>query len=108
MRLRTAGWIRLLAVVIGSVTLHAADDKTITAHLAGSAIALDGRLTEEEWAQAQVVTDFVQSEPKAGGEPSERTEVRVLYDHDNLYIGATCFDSEPKKIVISDLKRDFE
>ena len=31
---------------------------------------------------------------------TERTEVRFLYDDDNLYVGVICFDSEPDKLVI--------
>ena len=39
--------------------------------------------------------DFVQIDPKNGGRPTEPTEVRIAFDGDALYMGVTCFDSEP-------------
>ena len=48
----------------------------------------DGLLDEAVWAQAQPITEFRQQEPVEGGVPSERTEIRVLYDDKFLYIGA--------------------
>lgn len=41
-----------------------------------------------------------------GGEPSERTEIRVLYDDEALYIGAMLFDSDPSGILAYQLQRD--
>ena len=38
----------------------------------------------------------------------ERTEVRVLYDDDNLYFGIFCYDSEPSRMVVKELKKDFD
>lgn len=70
-------------------------------------ITLDGHLDERDWQQAAPATDFVQWEPVAGAPASERTEVRFLYDESNLYIGATCFDSQPDRMVVKDLKEDF-
>src|SRR6185295_6106669 len=39
---------------------------------------------------------------------SEKTEVRVLYDSDNIYFGVYAYDSQPRSIIISDLKKDFD
>jgi Carbohydrate family 9 binding domain-like len=38
--------------------------------------------------------------------PSETTEVRVLYDDKNLYLGIRAFDADPAKINARDLVRD--
>ncbi|MDZ7261480.1 MAG: carbohydrate binding family 9 domain-containing protein, partial [candidate division KSB1 bacterium] len=35
-----------------------------------------------------------------------KTEVRVLYDRKNLYLGITCFDSQPEKIIATEMRRD--
>jgi hypothetical protein len=67
----------------------------------------DGKLDEPQWLQAQVISDFVQSQPHAGFPPTERTVVRVVYDEDKLYIGAVCYDAEPDKLVITSLEHDF-
>jgi hypothetical protein len=62
-------------------------------------IKLDGRLDEPVWREIEPTSDFIQTEPDEGRPASERTEVRVFYDNENLYFGFTCFDSEPEKIV---------
>ena len=59
-------------------------------------ITLDGRLDEPCGHRARG-DDFFQKLPSNGAPASERTEVRFVYDDDNLYIGVVCFDSEPDK-----------
>ncbi|MEQ8953354.1 MAG: sugar-binding protein, partial [Gammaproteobacteria bacterium] len=60
---------------------------------------IDGRLDEAVWQQAEVITDFHQTRPGDGTEPSETTEVYMLYTEDALYIGARMYDSEPHLIA---------
>ena len=61
---------------------------TLAAHLiTGSAPTIDGRLDEPVWRSAPVATDFVQQRPDPGAPATERTEARVLYDDDAVYIG---------------------
>ena len=67
---------------------------------------LDGLLSEAFWAEAEVIDDFRQREPLEGTPATERTEVRVAYDDDALYIGIIAFDSEPDRIVARLLQRD--
>ncbi|MFN8059086.1 MAG: DUF5916 domain-containing protein [Vicinamibacterales bacterium] len=81
--------------------------KRMAATALTGAITLDGRLDEAAWASAQPATGFVQSEPVEGQPASETTEVRILFDHDNLYIGATCHDADAKAIVINEIRKDF-
>jgi hypothetical protein len=69
-------------------------------------IKIDGRLDEPAWSQAEPATDFRQESPTEGAPASEKTEVRVLYDAKNIYIGIRAFDSEPTKINARDLVRD--
>ncbi len=70
-------------------------------------IKIDGKLDEEAWKQAQVLKDFIQNQPRTGEPASEPTEVRILFDNDNLYFGAFCFDSEISKRTVPSLERDF-
>ena len=69
-------------------------------------VELDGLLDEDVWSQAQPITEFRQQEPVEGGVPSERTEIRVLYDDKFLYIGAMLYDSDPSGILSYQLQRD--
>ena len=82
--------------------------KITVVYVKEESITIDGELDELEWNQSQVATDFTQSEPYDGQPASERTEVRLLYDLHNLYIGVYCFDSEGRDgIVVKDISRDF-
>jgi hypothetical protein len=82
--------------------------RIITAVKITEGITLDGRLDEPIWAQAPVAGDFFQKLPSNGAPASERTEARFVYDDDNLYIGVVCYDSQPDKLLIKDLREDFD
>jgi len=64
-----------------------------------SAPVIDGKLDDSVWQNAEVLTDFHQTRPRDGGEPSDPTEVYLLFDDDALYIGARMYDSEPDRIA---------
>ncbi len=70
-------------------------------------IIIDGRLTEADWLTARPVSNFTQRELNNGQPATERTQVAVLYDTKNLYVGVWCFDSQPDKIRAQGMKRDF-
>ena len=67
---------------------------------------MDGTLGDAEWELATPIIDFRQSEPREGEEPSERTEVRILYTRHAIYFGVRCFDKTPAGIVATELRRD--
>ena len=45
-------------------------------------------------------------EPTPGSDPTEKTEVRIIYDKNNLFIGIRCFDREPGKIAANTMEHD--
>jgi hypothetical protein len=67
---------------------------------------LDGRLDDPAWAQAPVLTDFTQRDPNEGQPASERTEVRVVFSDDALYLGVRAFDSQADRIAAPLARRD--
>jgi hypothetical protein len=69
-------------------------------------LSIDGRLDEAAWQLAPAVSDFRQLQPDEGAAPSERTEVRLLYDDAALYIGFRNFDSDPAAVVSRLARRD--
>jgi hypothetical protein len=69
-------------------------------------ITLDGRLDEGVWQRAVPAADFVQIDPANGTPATERTEVRIVYTADALYMGVTCYDSEPDKWLGYQRRRD--
>ena len=73
---------------------------------AGQVITLDGRLDEAVWMRAVPATNFIQRDPANGKPATEQTEVRIVYNADKLYMGVTCFDSEPEKVAANQMARD--
>src|SRR5262245_61694233 len=52
---------------------------------------IDGRLTDEVWSKAEVLSQFTQQDPDEGQPATEQTEIRLLYDDQALYVGAHMF-----------------
>ena len=69
-------------------------------------VAVDGQLKEAVWTSAPAATAFKQRDPNEGAAPSERTEVRLAYDDDALYVAARMHDSQPRVIVARLGRRD--
>src|SRR5262249_22215422 len=55
---------------------------------------IDGKLDDPVWARAPVLDGFVQVNPDEGKPASERTEVRIAYDDDSLYVAFRCWDTQ--------------
>jgi hypothetical protein len=68
--------------------------------------ALDGLLTDPAWAAAPVFSEFRMVEPEPNAAPTERTELRILFDDTDLYIGLFCADSEPSRIAANSMAHD--
>jgi hypothetical protein len=83
-----------------------AERPTLRALRVARAPVIDGRLTEEEWSQATAADHFRQRDPDEGQPATERTEIRVLYDADALYVGARLYDTEPAAIAARLSARD--
>ena len=70
-------------------------------------ITVDGRLSEEAWAAAMPAGDFVQQQPDEGRPATHQSDVRFLYDDTYLYVGARLVEDEPHRLVVNELRRDF-
>jgi hypothetical protein len=116
-------WGRTLAVCLVAATPAfsqerpaAADIDYETAHLSRIAaavrisekITVDGRLDEPAWERATPVGNFIQRRPRTGAPMTERTDVRFLYDDDNLYVSVFSFDSDPAGIIVNSVQRDYQ
>ena len=81
-----------------SVQSRGVEAKSFRAVRVESAPVLDGVLDDEVWQQAEKITDFHQSRPGDHTEPSEDTELYVVYTKDALYVAARMYDSDPELI----------
>lgn len=80
----------------------------LAARRATGPISLDGQLAEPDWQRAPVASNFVKVRPDFALTTAYPSEVRVLFDDDNLYIGAFNRDSAGlTSLRMPDLRRDF-
>ena len=68
---------------------------------------IDGTLNDEAWKSAKIATKFVEFKPEIGNIPSkeQRTEVKVTYDDQAIYVSAYLYD-DPKLIMKQITSRD--
>ena len=85
----------------------AVERPTASAMAVAEAPAIDGDvLADSVWQQATPIAGFKQYQPDEGKPVSERTEVRMIFTRDTLFIGVVCYDSDPAQIIVSDSRRD--
>jgi len=68
---------------------------------------VDGVLDEAAWAMAEISNSFIQQFPDEGDPATEKTEVRMVYDNNFLYISAIMYETTKGPNIVSSLKRDF-
>ena len=100
---RASAWVLALALAVpASAQQTPTSTKQATARrVPARTIRVDGRLDEALWEQATPITDLVQKEPVEGAPPSDRTEIRFLYDDDALYVGARMYSGGPIQAPMS-------
>ena len=69
-------------------------------------ITIDGVLDEPIWSSAPKIGDLIQRQPAPGRQPTERTDVTLLTDGDRLYVGVVAHDSEPRRVIGTQMARD--
>ena len=72
-----------------------------------SEIIVDGIINEKAWQDANIAGDFFQSFPSDTTFAKTKTEVRITYDNNYIYISAICYDEIKGDYVVQSLKRDF-
>ena len=72
---------------------------------ATSTIEIDGMMDEKAWQDADLADNFFMVLPMDTSRASVKTEVKMAYDNDNLYVSAVCFTSGD--YVVESLRRDF-
>ncbi len=86
-----------------------AQKKILLAKPRGGNINIDGKIDEDEWEKNnETASDFIMFTPDNGKiiDANKKTEVKVLYDNDAIYIAATLKDNEPNKIQRELTERD--
>ncbi len=84
------------------------EKKKLKTILSNENISIDGELNESIWQKAEAATDFVMFDPDNGKSiPStKKSDIKVIYDNEAIYIGAMLNDDEPNKIMKEITQRD--
>ncbi|NIR41187.1 MAG: hypothetical protein GWN07_35620, partial [Actinobacteria bacterium] len=82
--------------------------RLVATRITGASPVVDGALDDSAWTAAEPATGFVQFEPEPGAPATERTEARILYDDEAVYVGVRLFDSRPDSVTGHLFRRDEE
>ncbi len=100
------GQIALLFAGLAATTCYAqVESRSLTPTKTLQQPSMDNP-ADDTWSRASETSGFKQREPFEGREGTEKTSVRVLYDKHSLYFLINCYDTEPKRIVATELRRD--
>lgn len=83
-----------------------AQNQNIKAFKTNLSPTIDGKLDESFWQEAEPFSDFKMVEPTPGAAPSEKTQVKIVYNQKGIYLGINCYDSEPQKISANTMMHD--
>ena len=96
-----------LAFAFVAAAASGAEPPQVSAVLLLEAPAIDGDvLGDLAWANVPASDSFWQTTPDEGQPASERTEVRVAFNKETLFIGVVCHDREPARIIVAESRRD--
>jgi hypothetical protein len=103
--------VLLLALLFTVITLNAfsqKEKKTLVASKTDTPPKMDGALDDAVWQNVPIATDFVELQPNAGRheKPEERTEVKIIYDNNAIYVGARMYETSADKVAKEIATRD--
>jgi hypothetical protein len=79
---------------------------TIRAVRVTAPMHVDGKLDEPIYTAVQPASDFIQMEPNGGQTASEKTEVWLFFDRDNVYVSFRAWESQPDRTIANEMRRD--
>ena len=69
-------------------------------------LRIDGHLDDAVYTTVPPISDFIQMEPKAGEPATEKTEVWVFFDQQNVYVAMRAWESRPDLMIANEMRRD--
>ena len=80
------------------VNFHASQKRIYNATRLSTRPKIDGKLNDSCWESGEWSGGFRQQQPNQAHEPSQKTEINIQYDFNNLYVALRCYDDEPENI----------
>jgi hypothetical protein len=96
----------LMFLIIPFASGQTPEKKQYKAERLTNAPDIDGILDEEVWNLGTWSGDFTQWEPYNGKPASQKTEFKILFDENNLYVAVKAYDTSPDSIVKRMTRRD--
>lgn len=69
-------------------------------------LVIDGIINENAWKNVKWQSDFKQSQPHDGANPSQKTSFKILYNNNNVYVAIRAHDTYPDSIETRMTRRD--
>ena len=69
-------------------------------------LRIDGGLDEALYREVPPISEFIQVEPQPGAPATERTDVWISYDEDNVYVSVRCWDTSMDTLIATEMRRD--
>ncbi len=88
------------------VTRDADNRATVRAVRITEPLQIDGRLDEAIFTSVPPISDFIQTDPDHGAPATEKTDVWLFFDDDNVYVVGRCWETEPDRLVANEMRRD--
>ncbi len=79
---------------------------TIRAVQLTAPLRIDGQLDDDVYESVASISDFIQTEPIEGAPATEKTEVWIFFDRDNVYVSVRCWESQPERMIVNEMRRD--
>ncbi len=98
----------MIMTILMSMALQGYAQREYHIRTTDTAPEIDGYLKEEAWKSAEIAGDFIVKDPIFGGKSRFRSEVRMMYDNNALYIGGELYDPNPDSVSFSLSTRDDE
>jgi len=96
----------LLCSLLFFIVAGFSQKKSFDAFKIENSISIDGKMDEPEWISADIADGFIENSPNPGLPVSDKTEVRVLYSNNSLFLFAKMYDSAPDSIMKQFTERD--
>lgn len=100
-------YLLFMAIVFGVSAQKKNEAYELEIRKANAPIRIDGVVDESDWLQSATATDFFMVLPMDTSRANVRTEVKMTYDDDNLYLLAICYHALPGPYIVESLRRDF-
>jgi len=103
---RILNTVLLIFVLIPCLTGQDLEKKQYSATQITIPPDINGILDDEAWKAGSWSGGFTQNEPYSGQPETQRTEFKILFDDNNLYVAIKAFDTAPDSIVNRLTRRD--